>query len=283
MGARILFVTGKGGTGKSSVAGALAAEAAARGHSALLMRMPASGGEAPRPAPRASAGPGVVTKTLDDTRDLEDFLTRVTGLGLVARRLLDSRTFSAVAAAAPGLRDLVALTAITTEAARRRGLVVVDAPASGHSVPLLTAPARVQELAPVGPVAREARRACAVLADPRAFTAVVVATPEELAVTEALQLRADILEAGVARVRVVANGLWPAHVGDEDGERIAASGASADAAAHWRRHRRQDSLVRELEAQIGGCSRIAFAFGARERSLPEGDVAALYAQLTEDA
>lgn len=283
MGARILFVTGKGGTGKSSLAEALAAEAASRGMPALLIRMPSWAGDASHPSPHRAVAPGVVTRTLDDTHDLEDFLVRVIGLGFVARRLLDSSTFSAVAAAAPGLRDLVALTAITTEASRRRGIVVVDAPASGHSVPLLNAPARVQELAPVGPVAREARRACAAIADPRAFVAVLVATPEELAITEALQLRDDVIAAGVAAPQLVLNGLWPAHASDHDGEAIAASGLSSDAAAHWRRHRRQAALLHDLEDRVGACGRLGFAFGASEHSLPAHEFAALYDRLAKVA
>lgn len=277
MAARILFVTGKGGTGKSSVAEALAAEAASRSVGSMLVRMPASS-SAVRPSP-----PGVVTKLLDDTRDLEDFLSRVIGLGFLARRLLDSATFSAVAAAAPGLRDLVALTAITTEASYRRGLVVVDAPASGHSVSLLTAPAQVLDLAPMGPIAHEARAACAVLADARQFTALVVATPEELAITEALQLREDIKAAGVPAPRLIVNGLWPAHVCDGDGEAIAASGASADATAHWRRHRRQAALLTDLEDRAGPCSHIGFAFAAEGLGLSKDDVAALYTELMEGA
>lgn len=281
MGARILFVTGKGGTGKSSIASALAGEAAARGQAALLVRMPDHGRVA---GAATQSRPGqVVEKALDDTRDLEDFLTRVIGLGLVARRLLDSRTFAAVAAAAPGLRDLVALAAITSEASRRRGVVVVDAPASGHSVPLLTAPARVRDLAPVGPVAREAREALAALTNREGFAAVLVATPEELAIAEVLALRDDVLAAGVATSRVVINGLWPGRVGNEDGETIAASGASSDAASHWRRHRRQATLADDLEARVGPCSRVGFSFGGSGAALPRADIAALFDALAQDA
>jgi anion-transporting ArsA/GET3 family ATPase len=268
--ARILFVTGKGGTGKSSVAEALAYEAASRRVPALLVRMPAPFGAADRPIPR-----GVAAKTLDEDRILEAFLTRVTGLGFVARRLLDSATFAAVAAAAPGLRDLVALTAITAESSRRRGIVVVDAPASGHSVPLLAAPGRVQEIASRGPVAREAERARAAIADPRRFTALVVTTPEELAVVETESLRLELLATGVASLRIVANAVWPARAAAEDEDAIVASGLSADATRHIRRRRRQQSLLRDLEERTGACDRIGFVF-ASDRVLPRSDVAALY-------
>ena len=290
MGPRILFVTGKGGTGKSSIAAALAREAAARGRRVLLVRMPpaarAGESDAGHDGKRARGGRSVAgatlrEKTLDDERDLEAFLTRILGFGFLARRLCDSRTFSAVAAAAPGLRDLVALTAITTEAGRRRGLVVVDAPATGHSLPMLTAPARGLELAPLGPVANEARRALAVLADRRAFAAVLVTAPEELAITEVLALHEQVVGAGAAAAHVVVNGMWPAYVSAADGERIAASGVSADAARHWQRHQRHARLVDELEARVGPCARIGFSFG--DEGLPRGDVGRLLDTLTEAA
>jgi len=295
----VLFVTGKGGTGKSAVATALAREAARRGQHVLLVRMqPAAERDSPphQSPPRQSpaggdpAGGLLRERTLDDRADLEAFLTRVLGLGMIARRLGESRTFSAVAAAAPGLRDLVALCAIFEEASgraeaeqdvsrasrareRQRGLVVIDAPASGHSVPMLTAPAQALERAPIGPVAREASRALAVLADPHSFAAVLVTTPEELAITEVAELREQVTAAGVACARVVVNALWPAYVSLVDGDRIAASNASADAATHWRRHRRQAALVDELELAIGVCPRIGFAFDGEE--LPAADIAAL--------
>jgi hypothetical protein len=201
----------------------------------------------------------------------------VLGLGFVAKRLGESSTFSAVAAAAPGLRDLVTLSAIASEATRRIGLVIVDAPASGHSVPLLTAPARVLELAPIGPVAREVERARDLIRNASAFTALLVTTPEELAIAEVVELRDAVLAAGVASLRPVVNGVWPAYATDEEGELVESSAVSADAALHWRRHRRHETLVRDLEARIGECSRIGFAFASE--ALPSADIAKLLASL----
>ncbi|MFN2376610.1 MAG: ArsA-related P-loop ATPase [Candidatus Binatia bacterium] len=284
MTARVLFVTGKGGTGKSGVASALAHEAARQGLRVLLLGM--AGASAAKAAGTAAStrdlhGGRLVEKTLDGKRDLEAFLTRVLGLGLLARRLGQSRTFSAVAAAAPGVADLVAFSSIAAEAGRRRDLVVVDAPASGHSVPLLTAAARVLELAPVGPVAREARRALAMVGDRRAFAALLVTTPEELAVSEVLTLRDDVRKAGVACVHVVVNGVWPAYVSEADGERLAAAAVSSDATTHWRRHRRQADLVTALEARVGACTRLGFSF--RSGRPPAADIGALLELLEGEA
>lgn len=284
MAARVLFVTGKGGTGKSGIASALAHEAARQGRRVLLLGMAGASGPTAAATPASPGdhhGGRLARKTLDARRDLEAFLTRVLGLGLLARRLGESRTFSAVAAAAPGVADLVAFSSIAAEAQRRRDLVVVDAPASGHSVPLLTAAARVLDLAPVGPVAREARRALAMMADRRTFAALLVTTPEELAVSEVVTLRDDVRGAGVACIHVVANGVWPAYVSDADGERIAAAAVSSDATTHWRRHQRQAGLVATLEARVGPCTRLGFSF--RSGLPPAADIAALLELLEKDA
>ncbi|MBI5505969.1 MAG: hypothetical protein HY899_14325 [Deltaproteobacteria bacterium] len=294
--ARILFVSGKGGTGKSFVAEALAERAAARGLEVALVRVraaagsadPDSGGsehrtEAARPA-TAHASDGVTaqpatfhTTTLDERATLEKFLTRVLRLNFVARRLLDSRTFSAVAAAAPGLRDLVTLTAITALASPRRRrsfeLIVVDAPASGHSVPLLTAPAQVLEIAPVGPVAREARAARELVADTQLFVPLIVTTPEELAINEALTLCEDLRCAGVAAPRVVVNGLWPGHLAAEHVDWLVGSRASSDALLHLKRRQRQLELIATLERRVGRCPTLPFTF--KEDEVPRAAITAL--------
>jgi len=269
--ARIVFVTGKGGTGKSFLARALARAASARAMAVALVhaRPPAlagiaSGGHA------SSNGRSLPFRQieLDEREALESFLTRILRLGFVARRLLDSRTFSAVAAAAPGVSDLVRLLGITALSRPEHGLdlIVVDAPATGHSLPLLTAPRRILELAPMGPVAREARIAQAIVENPARFVPVIMTTPEELAVTETLALHEDIARAGVAAARVVVNGMWPAHLQAPEADWLLSSAASADAALHWKRHRRQVELIDMLEARVGACPRLPFAFHEGETS-----------------
>ncbi len=291
--ARILFVSGKGGTGKSFVAEALARSAVSHGLDVALLRVRAAAGadehgsQAAEPATtgsgsshrRGRAAPSATFKetVLDERATLEKFLTRVLRLGFVARRLLDSRTFSAIAAATPGLRDLVTLSAITALAShgRRRGfdLIVVDAPASGHTIPLLTAPALVLDIAPLGPVAQEARAARALIANESRFLPLIVTTPEELAVTEALSLYDDLLGAGIPAPRIVVNGLWPGHLRPEHVEWLLTTGASIDALLYEKRRRRQLELVAVLEHRVGRCPTLPFTF--REDEVPEAAIAAL--------
>jgi len=286
--ARILFVTGKGGTGKSFLSRALARAAALRGMATALVHTrpeTASPAGAVPSAGNAPAGNGSARAVpyqeveLDEREALETFLVRILRLGFVARRLLDSRTFSAVAAAAPGVSDLVRLLGITALSRTEKGLelVVVDAPATGHSLPLLTSPWRILELTPLGPVAREARMAQAILDNPGRFVPVILTTPEELAVTETLSLVEQLRRAGIAPARVVVNGLWPVHLQARDADWLLASNASTDALLHWKRARRQGELVDILEARVGPCPGLPFAF--TEGEVASAEIGALLSDL----
>ena len=290
--ARILFVTGKGGTGKSFLSRSLARAAAGRGLAVALVRMDDGDGQPALGAAAAAASTGSASRAstarpdgarplpyteiaLDEREALESFLVRILRLGFVARRLLDSRTFSAVAAAAPGVSDLVRLLGITALArpAGKLDVIVVDAPATGHSVPLLTAPARVLELAPLGPVAREARMAHAIVGNPSRFTPIIVTTPEELAVTEALALHEQLVRAAITTPRVVVNGVWPSHLEPRDADWLLSAAASTDAALHWKRLRRQLALIDVLQKQVGPCRTLPFAF--QDGDAAPADVAAV--------
>lgn len=281
MTARILFVTGKGGVGKSSVAEALASAAAERGHRVLLVRMP---GASPRPCADRIHSSGCTELSsrkrppaskdrekhrgscreivLDDDQALGDFLLRALRFRFLADRLQDSRSFSSVAAVAPGLRDLVRLTTIADLAhtSVRGTVIVVDGPATGHAIPLLTSPGHVLALAPFGPVASDARRARHMLTDSNVFTPLVVTTPEELATTEARGLLRRLIAERFGAPRLIANAVWPRHVRMEDEAALAASDCSADVQRHQRRLHRQERVLHALETDWGSFARLPFCF-----------------------
>lgn len=291
MTARILFVTGKGGVGKSCVSDALAAAAAQRGHRVLLVRMP---GTAPRPcaerihssgctelSSRKRADPPIDRSKvrgscreiiLDDDQALGGFLLRALRFRFLADRLQDSRSFSSVAAVAPGLRDLVRLTTIADLAHTSvcGTVIVVDGPATGHAIPLLTSPTHVLALAPFGPVATDARRARHMLTDANVFTALVVTTPEQLAITEARGLHQRLVAEGFGSPRLIANAVWPRHVRLEDEPALTASDCSADVQRHQRRLHRQERLLGGLESDFGSFARLPFCFVASSEKFLHG-------------
>jgi anion-transporting ArsA/GET3 family ATPase len=268
LGRQLVFVTGKGGVGKTTVAAALGLAAAARGRQAIVCelggqahlartfgRTPPAGGTELRLAPRLSS------LSIDPDAALMEWIAR--NVGRPAAALLGrSHAFGYLVAAAPGARELVTLgkawdlTGAGAAGAPER-LVIVDGPSSGHAVGLLQAPATFAELAPVGPVGGQAGEMRDFLADPSRSAIVLVATPEELPVAEALELATAIQRVtGRSPDAVVVDQVLPDRFDEDDLRRIdRALGSSPDpslpeaaglARRAWRRAREQSAHVAEL-------------------------------------
>src|SRR5437762_531564 len=155
---RLVVVAGKGGAGKTPVTAAHAHAATAGGRRVLAVEVGRGplglllGGTRLGSAPmRVTAG--LAAASLEPEVLLGDFVEGVLRFRILARRLLESTSFQVLAAAAPGLGEFLVLHRLLGWVeARRRGrpvydLVVVDAPASGHSLPLLAAPHTLGALA----------------------------------------------------------------------------------------------------------------------------------------
>lgn len=269
-------MTGKGGTGKSWLSTQLAKEGALRGLHTVRVQVAAPGDNA-EASPRQSPD-GYDDVVLDEREALSDFLHAVVPLGFVAARLLSSRTFTAVAAAAPGIRDLVALASIARLSSGKDpyDLVIVDAPASGHSVPLVTSPARVAELVSFGPLSTLVEDLGDLVRNPERFVVLVVTSPEELAVVEAVELSAALDKAGVRKPEIVVNAVWPQHLDPVCARWLKRSQTSKDALVHLERQEREYAMVRKLEAQVGPTLKIEQHFGAPESPIIAKQVARVF-------
>ena len=146
--------------------------------------------------------------TIDPRRALEEWLAqagRRVGLRVLAR----SSAFQYFVAAAPGAKELITIAKVWELAQATRwdrhnrtyDLVVVDAPASGHGLAMLTTPRTFGEIARVGPIRRQAFKVRDLLADPERTGYVAVALPEEMPVNETLELERRLPEAVGARAR----------------------------------------------------------------------------------
>ena len=268
----LVFVTGKGGVGKTTVAAALGLAAAARGRPAVVCelggqahlarafeRTPPAGGTELRLTPR------LWSLSIDPDAALMEWIAK--NLGRPAAALLGhSQALAYLVAAAPGARELVTLgkawdlTRVGAAAPAER-LVIVDGPSSGHAVGLLQAPATFAELAPVGPVGRQAGEMRDFLADPSRSAIVLVATPEEMAVAEALELATAIDDlTGRPPDAVVVDQVLPDRFDEGELRRIdRALGSSTDpclrtagllARRASRRAREQSAQVAELRERL---------------------------------
>jgi anion-transporting ArsA/GET3 family ATPase len=207
---RLVIVTGKGGVGKTTVAAAVARAAVEGRRRALLVEVANPGRlasvlgvSALTPEPRPIVD-GLSAVALDEGRALEELVHRLMPLRLLSRRLLSSETFRVIAAAVPGILEAALLAQVVAwlEERDRRGrprwdVVVLDSPASGHSVPLLATPRTLSGLASVGPLGDVMRRTSRWLTDEALTRALVVAIPEDWAVAEAVELY-ESLRGGLA-------------------------------------------------------------------------------------
>jgi anion-transporting ArsA/GET3 family ATPase len=214
-------VTGKGGVGKTTVAAALGLVAARRGQRTIVAEVArrddvsrALGGEGIQ---EEELAPGLHHLSIDPERAMELYLTDQLPSAL-AELLSSSRTFTYLAAATPGMRELLTVGKVWELAqedrrapgARPYDLVVLDAPATGHGVAILSAPRTFARTARVGRIARQGRTIDAMVTDPARTGVIAVARPEEMPVTETLSLQ-DALrdEVGLEVGLVVANAVLP--------------------------------------------------------------------------
>ncbi|MBV9309884.1 MAG: ArsA family ATPase [Solirubrobacterales bacterium] len=232
---RLIFVTGKGGVGKSTIAVALGLLAARRGLRTIVAELAAQ--ERVQRAFEHEAehfrevqlAPGLFTISIDPEHAMEEYL-RVKG-GAVGQALGSTRLFHAFAMATPGMRELLSIGKVwelaqlerRTRGAAPYDLVIVDAPATGHGVGILRTPRTFADIAMVGPIAHQARNIATTIAD-RSFTGVIaVSTAEEMPVNETLLLSDALARERLELDAVVVNALYPRRFGDAEVEDLRAA------------------------------------------------------------
>jgi anion-transporting ArsA/GET3 family ATPase len=261
---RLLYVTGKGGVGKTTVAAALGVAAARAGRRTIVCEVAdqdrvsrAFRREGVVPETEVQLADNLWAITIDPQRALEEWLgNQVGGIGL--RVLARSSAFQYFVAAAPGAKELITIGKIWelgqtqrwTKSNRTYDLVIVDAPSSGHGLAMLTTPRTFGEIARVGPIRRQAFKIRDTLADPERTGYVAVALPEEMPVNETLELEQKLPAAVGSRLEaIVVNGLWPERFSASDAEALrAANGRPSVQAAltSYERARAQRSHLRRL-------------------------------------
>jgi anion-transporting ArsA/GET3 family ATPase len=292
---RLVYVTGKGGVGKTTVAAALGLAAAEAGRRTIVCEV----AEQDRVS-RAFRREGVQRETevqlagnlwaisIDPRAALQEWLGRQLG-GPALRILSRSSAFQYFVAAAPGAKELMTIAKVWELAqlsrwdARNRtyDLVIVDAPASGHGLAMLTTPRTFGEIARVGPIRRQANKVSELLADPARTAYVAVAIPEEMPVNETLELERRLPEAvGMGLHAIVVNGLWPERFTNADAERLreaaerdghdpGAAAALRAALTEHERARAQRAHLRRLRRQASArVITLPFVFES-ELGLPE--------------
>jgi anion-transporting ArsA/GET3 family ATPase len=192
---QLLFVTGKGGVGKTTIAASLALLASQHGKRTLVGEVDAKGNLAdffeigPTSFKEREVAPGLFAMSMDTEASLKEYLSLQLKIPLVARLGPLARTFDFVANAAPGVKEILTIGKFLWEVRERSyDLVVVDAVATGHITGQLAAPQAIQELVQVGMVRDQTGWMLDMLGDPAQTGVVIVAAPEEMPVNETLEL-----------------------------------------------------------------------------------------------
>jgi anion-transporting ArsA/GET3 family ATPase len=221
---KLIFVTGKGGVGKTTVASALALFASQRGKRVLICEVDAKGDVAgfyeapPTGFNEREILPGLFAMTMDTEASLREYLKLQLRIPVVGRIGPLAKAFDFVATAAPGVREILTVGKPVYEVRERHyDLVVVDAPASGHIIGLLAAPQAINNLVKVGLIRSQTDWLLEILSDVRTTGLVAVCTPEEMPVNETVELARRVREETTVQLSaVVVNRVLPELFGRQE-------------------------------------------------------------------
>ena len=247
---KILIVSGKGGVGKTTVAAALALVAARAGRRVCIAEVDRKG-----TLPRLFGGgqldyepkelsPGVWGMNIIPEEALAEYLDVQYHMKRISKAFTSTHFVDYITTAAPGLKDILILGKVwylEQDRGQTFDTIVVDAPAAGHMLTFLSAPAGLSDAVRVGPIRRQAEWLAQMLRDPDRARVHLVSLAEEMPVTETLET-AEALEGrlGINTGTVFANAVYRELLDDE--QRVTLEKVMADG--------RADEL-RDAAAQVG--------------------------------
>ncbi len=223
-GPRLQVVVGKGGVGRTTTAIGLGLAAGRADQRTLVVELNGLWDVGrrfgmQRSFTRKQIAPNVWWRSLTSAECLEDFGRRKLKLGFVGASVMGSRPMAAFIDAVPGLSDLMQLGKIDNllneplKGDPEYDRVIVDAPATGHGVTLLSAPRSMTDISGAGPFHELARVIAEQLSSED--TGVVVTTlPEVLPLSETLTLLDDLDDLEARTHRIVVNRVTPSPVPD---------------------------------------------------------------------
>ncbi|MFT3923681.1 MAG: ArsA-related P-loop ATPase [Myxococcales bacterium] len=229
---QFVTVVGKGGVGKTTVSTALALAAARRGKRVLiamcnakervsqLLEVPPIG------AYNQTVLPGIDAVNMNPKEALEEYGMMVLKVRALYRAIFENRLVAAFLRGTPGIEAWSMLgkaqfhaRELTPDGRKRYDMVILDSPATGHGLEMMRVPRVLLDVAPPGLLRREAERAWELFADPTRAGALIVTLPEDMPVSESIELNAALRdELGLPVAGLVVNGLLPRLFSAEEGD-----------------------------------------------------------------
>ena len=222
---RLLFITGKGGVGKTTVMATYALALASQGKRVLCAMCQAKDRLSTLFGLDTSIGsdivrihPGIDAVNMDPEAALREYGLMVLRVRALHRAVFYNPLVMSFFRATPGLYSWGMLgKAWFHSTQKRRGskryrydTVLVDAPSTGHALEMLRGPKVIVDVAPAGLLRREAAKAWNMFSDPAQFGVVLVTLAQEMPVTETLELVAALkTELKLPIAQLIVNGVIP--------------------------------------------------------------------------
>jgi len=237
---KLLIFSGKGGVGKSTVTAAAAVAAARAGKRVLVVEIGEHetmsrifGGPAVGYAgaivhrPDRSGAPPITAMCITPTEALKEYGMRTVKFAMLYKAVFENPVIRYFAAAAPAVEELNLLGKIESLEREllvpapnaRFDLMLLDAPA----LALLEAPGLAMRLAQAGPIYSTVERLSRLLSDAERTAVNIVSLPEEMPVSESIELDAGVRALNMPEGLLIVNGMYPKAFSTEDVERGLAS------------------------------------------------------------
>jgi anion-transporting ArsA/GET3 family ATPase len=261
---RLVVVTGKGGTGKSTLSAAVGLAAARRGKKVLVCEVVAKErvadffGRPPSGTRIRELLPNLYSVHVRPREAMREYALMTLKYETLYKIAFENAAARYFLAAAPSLAEIVMLGKVwwhaTQEIERGRlrwDLVVLDAPATGHGLTFLTVPETFLRLVSEGPLARDMRSMMSLLADPAKCSVSIVTLPEEMPANEAIELDRALRQHHFPAGPLFLNGVFSSRFTPGElaavtrgGPLLTAAGEAAD------NHESRAALSRQYEAVL---------------------------------
>ena len=261
---RLVVVTGKGGTGKSTMSAAVALAAARHGKKVLVCevvakeRVHAFFGQPPAGPQIHELLPNLYSVHVRPREAMREYALMTLKYETLYKIAFENAAARYFLAAAPSLAEIVMLGKVWWHAMQeterghpRWDLVVLDAPATGHGLTFLTVPETFLRLVSEGPLARDMRSMMSLLADPAKCSICIVTLPEEMPANEAIELDRALRQHHFPAGPLFLNGVFASRFIPQEvaavtrgGPLLAAAGEAAD------NHESRAELSRHYEAVL---------------------------------